>query len=250
MLPVRRNYRNTDPEFAAGRTGKLGHALAAVCLFCLPLLAYPQKEVKHLREGNKQYENNNFKDAEINYRKALEEKADYYKGLFNLGDAMYRQQNYEEAAGIFEKLATTEGMDKYVAARSYHNMGNALLQQKKYQESIEAFKNSLKLNPKDMDTKYNLEYAKKMIQLQQQQQQQQQQNQDQEQDKKEEKKQDQKQDQNKEEKKEQQQQQQDQISKEDAERMLNALRNQEQKTLEKLKEQEEKGQAGKPEKDW
>jgi Ca-activated chloride channel homolog len=227
---------------------KIMAAIGLVALF-LPLAASAQKEVKYLREGNKNYNNGKYKDAEINYRKALDFKNDYYKGLYNLGDAMYRQQDYDKAAGIFENLAKTEGMDKYVVSKSYHNLGNSLLQQKKYQESIDAYKNSLKANPKDMDTKYNLEYAKKMLQMQQQQQQQQQQNKDQKQDQQKQDQQKQQQ-QNKDQKKDQQQQQQQQISKEDAERMLNALRNQEQKTQEKLKKEEEKGAPAKPEKDW
>jgi Ca-activated chloride channel homolog len=225
----------------------LAIAMAWFTTLLIPAAVHAQKEVKSLREGNKKYESGDYKGAEISYRKSLETKNDYYKGQFNLGDAMYRQKNYEEAAGIFQNLAKTEGMDKYVVSKSYHNLGNSLLQQKKYQESIDAYKNALKANPRDMDTKYNLEYARKMMVQQQQQQQQQQQKQDQKQDQQQQQqqqKQDQKQDQ------QQQQQQQNQISKEDAERMLNALRNQEQKTREKLKEEEQQGQRQKPEKDW
>jgi Ca-activated chloride channel homolog len=225
---------------------------AAVCMlmFMLPQAVHAQKEIKSLREGNGKYEKGDFKGAEIDYRKALDFKNDYYKGQFNLGDAMYKQEKYDEAAGIFQNLAKTEGMDKYVVSKSYHNLGNSLLQQKKYQESIDAYKNALKANPRDMETKYNLEYAKKKLQMQQQQQQQQQQNKDQNKDQKKDQQQQQQQ-QNKDQKKDQQQQQQQQqqqISKEDAERMLNALRNQEQKTREKLKEENPGGQ--KPDKDW
>jgi tetratricopeptide (TPR) repeat protein len=240
------------------KRGNLLPVFITVCLAALliPVVSHAQKEVKYVREGNKNYDNGKYKDAEINYRKALENKADYYKGQFNLGDALYKQKNYPEAANIFENLAKTEGLDKYVVAKSYHNLGNSLLQQKKYQESIDAYKKALKVNPKDMDTKYNLEYAKKMLQVQQQQQQQQKQNQDQKKDQKQDQKKDQKQDQKKEDNKDQkkegqqQQQQQNQISKEDAERMLNELRNKEQKTLDKLKKQEDNGQNTKPVKDW
>jgi Ca-activated chloride channel homolog len=230
---------------------QLCSVLLCTAFLCLPLFADAQKEVQHLRGGNRYYNNSNFKDAEIMYRKSLEARNDYYKGLFNLGDAMYRQQNYEEAAGIFERLAKTEGLDKYVAAKAYHNYGNALMQQKKFSESMDAYKNALKKNPKDVDTKYNLEYARMMIRKQEQQQNQQQdKQQDQQQDQKDDQQQQQDQQQDQQQQEKQQAQPQDQISKEDAERMLNALRNQEQKTLEKLRQEEEKGVQSRPEKDW
>src|SRR5206468_3608466 len=111
-----------------------------------------------------------------------------------------------------------------VASKAYHNLGNSLLKSKKYPESIDAFKNALKSNPSDNDTRYNLAYAQSMLKEEQQKKQQQQQNKDQkDQDKKKDQKQSQQQE--KQDKKEQQKQQQQQaqqkqgISKEDAERM-------------------------------
>ena len=84
---------------------------------------------------------------------------------------MYKQQKYDEATKIFQDLTATD-LPKNMSAQAYHNLGNSLLQQKKYQESIDAYKNALKQKPNDIDTKYNLEYAKKKIMQQQQQQQQ------------------------------------------------------------------------------
>ncbi|MDD4213636.1 MAG: tetratricopeptide repeat protein [Bacteroidales bacterium] len=208
--------------------------IAILFLSCLisPLLA--QKAVKELREGNKLYDKKDYKTAEINFRKALEKNNNYYKAIFNLGDAMYKQGKYEEAEKIFQNLAESE-IPKDVVAKSYHNLGNTQLMQKKYQEGIESYKNALRINSKDMDTKYNLEYAKRMIQQQQQQQQQSQQNQNQ--------KQEQKQDNT-------QQNKQQQISKQDAERMLNALQNKEKNLREKMDKELLKNQNYKTEKDW
>lgn len=120
----------------------------------------------------------NYQKAEINYRKAMETTPNYDKANYNLGNSLYRQERYEEAGKSFESVANNKNSSKDLRSRAYHNYGNSLLKQEKYKESIDAYKNALKLNPKDMDTKYNLEYARKKM-IQQQQQQQQNQNQDQ-----------------------------------------------------------------------
>ena len=85
------------------------------------------------------------------------------------------KNKYEEAAKQFEALANSE-TDKIRKSQAYHNMGNSLLQARKYDESVEAYKQALRNNPKDQDTRYNLEYAKKLLQKQQEQQKQDQQN--------------------------------------------------------------------------
>jgi Ca-activated chloride channel homolog len=214
----------------------------------ITLPVFGQKAVKELRAGNSLYEKGIYKAAEISYRKSLEQQNNYSKAMFNLGDAMYKQQKYDEANKIFQNL-TEADISKDMAAKAYHNLGNSLLQQKKYQESIDAYKNALKQKPNDLDTKYNLEYAKKKI-IQQQQQQQQNKQDQQKQDQ-------QKQDQQKQEQQKQdqkpnkdQQNKQNQISKQDAERMLNALQNKEKNLLEKKKEEIPTNVKYSIEKDW
>jgi len=207
--------------------------------------AFAQKENKLLREGNKLYEKGDFKGAEKDYRKALEVNKESTKGHFNLGTATYRQKNYEEAAKIFGTLAEKK-QDRATEAMIYHNQGNSYLEAKEYEKSISSYKNSLLNSPKDLDTKYNLEYAKMMLKKQQQQQQQ---NKDQ-----------QKQEDKKDQQNQQQQKNQDQnknqnpdpkkISKEDAERMLEALKNDEKKTMQKVKKEKAKVQLIGVEKDW
>lgn len=109
----------------------------------------------------------NYQKAEINYRKAMETTRNYDKANYNLGNSLYRQERYEEAEKYFSNVANDKNVSKDLRSRAYHNYGNSLLKQEKYKESIDAYKNALKLNPKDMNTKYNLEYArKKMIQQQ------------------------------------------------------------------------------------
>lgn len=234
-----------------------------------------QNPRKMVREGNNQYEEGEFADAEVRYRKALEKNPNYFKGKFNLGDAMYEQENFEESSKIFNELSERQ-LKPEEKANVLFNLGNNLMSVQKYGEAVEAYKNCLRLNPGDLDAKYNLEYARKKLQDQQQQQQNQDQNQDQQQDKQEQQQQDQyKDDQQKEQEQQeqeqdqqqqqnqdqqkneqsdqqkQQQQQPQQISKEDAQKMLDALKNDEKQTLQELQKQKAKAVKGrKSEIDW
>ena len=214
-------------------------------LFGLGSLA--QKENTLLRQGNREFDKKEYKEAEKDYRKALELNKESLKGQFNLGTAVYKNNNFEESAKIYSNLAGNK-LDRDIKSKVYHNLGNSLLQSKEYEKSIDAYKNALMNDPKNKDTKYNLEYARMMLKKQQQQNKD---NKDKKDDKKDQKdKQDQNKDQNK--KSEQQKQPQDQkkISKDDAERMLEALKNDEKKTMQKVKKQKAKVQVTGIEKDW
>ena len=208
-----------------------------------------------VREGNRQYNAEKAEDAERSYRRALDVDEKSNLATFNLGDALYRQKKYEEAGKEFEKAAsaTTDKMDK---ARAYHNLGNSYLQQQKPKESIEAYKQALRNNPNDADTKYNLSYALNM--LKQQEQQQNQDNQDnkdnQDQQNKDQQNQDQQdqkdQEQQQQDQKKNEQQQQQQISREDAQRLLEAIAQEEKDLQEKLQKKERAGHRPKIEKNW
>ena len=227
--------------------------LILIILILLPLASRAENERDYVRKGNSQFKSKKYNDAEINYRKSLQKNNKSLKGAFNLGDALYKQQQYDKAAEQFAELSTRD-MDQKTASQVYHNLGNSYLQNKKYNESIEAYKQALRSNPKDVETKYNLEYAKRMIQVEQQKQQQKQNKQDQKQDKQDKKdqkqqQQQQNQDQNKQDQKQQQQPQQ-KISKQDAERMLQALANEEKNVKNKLKKKAAVAGKKKVEKDW
>jgi len=215
-------------------------------VYCLLLLlgatvVYGQSAKSLIREGNEMYTEEKYPDAEANYKKALEHKdAEKYKKeeYFNLGDALYKQGRYQEAATQFQ-IAAQNSKDPVTKAQAYHNIGNSLLQDKKIKQSIEAYKNALKLNPKDMDTKYNLAYANRLLMQPPPEQKQN----DQQQDDKEKEDQEQKDQQQNKNQQNQQQDQQDQqkqqpqqrkLSKEEAERLLEAVKNQEKKVQEKL----------------
>jgi tetratricopeptide (TPR) repeat protein len=204
-----------------------------------------QADRKFIRQGNREYEKQKYSESEISFRRAIDKNKSSSDAVFNSGDALYRQKKFEDAGKQFiESHRMNEDKDKKSA--SMYNLGNSLLMTDKLKESIEAYKNSLKLNPGNMEAKYNLAYAQDMLKKQEQQQQQQQQqnkdNQDQkkDQDKQEDKNKDQdqqdqqQQDQQKQDENKQQQQQQE-MSKEDAERLLNAIANDEKNVQEKVK---------------
>jgi tetratricopeptide (TPR) repeat protein len=210
---------------------------------------FAQKENQYLRQGNKHYEQNNFKEAEIDFRKAMEVNKESSKGKFNLGTAIYQEKNFEESARIYNEMSGMK-LDKETTAKVYHNLGNSLLESKQYEQSINAYKNALLNDPADKDTKYNLEYAKMMLKNQQQQQNQNQQDKK-DQDKKDQEKQNkdqQNKDQN--ENKNQPPDQNKKISKEDAERMLEAMKNDEKKTMQKVKKEKARVVTVGIEKDW
>ena len=132
-------------------------------------------QYKDIRQGNRSYHHGNYAEAEGSYKESLNKKYND-KAQFNLGNTYYQQQNYTEAANCFGSV-TDRNVSKDVEAKAFYNLGNSMMEQQKYQEAFDSYKKSLKLNPDDEDARYNLEYARQKLILQQQQQQEQQQNQ-------------------------------------------------------------------------
>jgi Ca-activated chloride channel family protein len=216
-------------------------------LFTALLSLQAQNERKVIRQGIKAYKQGDFGEAEVQFRKAGDINQESFEAAFNTGAALYGQKKYEETVKQFEPLVG-RAEDPGSVAHVWHNIGNSLLESRQYAQSIEAYKNSLRLNPKDMDTKYNLAYAKKKLQDQQQQQQQ---NKDQQQQQKQDQQQQQqKQNQQQQQQKQDQQPQPLQISKEDAQRMLEAIQQQEKDVKEKVDIKKAAVAKVKTEKDW
>lgn len=240
-------------------------SLLIIFLLALVLSGHAQNERKFVRQGNKYYgaalkdstklDTIQFNKAEIEYRKALEKKPDDAKWNFNLSNALYKQMKFEESAEKFKEISdkTSDNMDK---SRALHNLGNSLLMNNKLDESIEAYKQALRNNPADLETKYNLLYAMNMKKKQEEQQKKdQEKNKDKNKDENKDK--DQNKDQNKDQQKkdqqkdQQQQQPQNKISKQNAEQMLQALENSEKKTQEKVKKERAlQAKSKQVEKDW
>lgn len=238
-------------------------------LFCCTLFATAQTmtESDHIRNGNKLYADSLFEKAEIEYRKALELNPKSVDAMYNLGNALFSQavnsqEKGDEALNQYSTAAKLE-TDKEKLAQIYHNIGTLLYSAQQYPQSVEAYKESLRNNPCDHETRYNLAKAMHMNKQQQQNQQDQQENQDQQQNQEQQQDQQQQEQQNQQNQEQQQQEQQEQdsqqqqtqqndeqISKENAEQILNALMQDEKDIQEKQKKMMQQQQGKTFDKDW
>ena len=251
-----------------------------ILLLTAAVSAYGQTDRKEVRHGNREFRKENFQNAEIDYKKALLKDSLSNAANFNLGNTYYRMENYQEADRYY--AAVSDSLDRTGhGAESYFNQGDSFLKQRNWQAAVEAFKNSLRRNPDDMDAKSNLAYAQKMLENQQgggggqndQNQDQNQQNQDQQNQDQNQDQQDQNQDQqNNDQNQDQQNQNQDQqnndqnqdqqdqqnqsgeqpkISPQAAQQMLQAIQDQEKQTQDKVnKEKAAKLKSKQKEKNW
>ena len=139
-------------------------------LMFVSVAVYGQKtERDYLRSGNKLYKDSTFVKAEVDYRKALELEPKSTDAMYNLGNALLMQQKAKEAMEQFEAASRVE-KDKAKLAQIYHNVGVILQSSKQLPQCIEAYKQALRNNPKDDETRYNLALAQKQLKDQQQQQ--------------------------------------------------------------------------------
>ena len=218
------------------------------------VFAQQKTDRDYLRSGNKLYNDSLFIKAEVDYRKALEINPKSTDAMFNLANTLLMQQKAKEAMEQYESVSKIE-KDKDKLAQIYHNMGVILQSSKQLPQCIEAYKESLRNNPKDNETRYNLALAQKQLKDQQQDQQnqdQQQQQQEQKEDKQEQNKDQQEQeqkDQQQQQNQQQQQQNKNEMSKENAQQLLNAVMQDEKNVQDKVKKQIQI-QGKKLEKDW
>ncbi|HIG32647.1 MAG TPA: tetratricopeptide repeat protein [Flavobacteriales bacterium] len=227
-------------------------------LFILFLLtsitSFAQKKKSFLRDGNTFYTDSSYNKAEMQYRKSLEKDQDYFNASFNLADAVYKQERYKEASGLFDALKDNAPTDEDLA-KVYHNLGNSLVKEGELDDAIAAYKSALRINPNDNETRHNLALSKQQKQEQEQQEEnKEEQKDDKEGDKKEEqekKEENDKQEENKEgQKQNQPEEKKEDMSKEDAEKMLEAIQQQEKNLQEELQKKKFKGKRTKVLKDW
>ena len=205
-----------------------------------------------IRKGNRFFKDSVYVNAEVNYRKALEANPKSTISMFNLGNTLMQQNKFQEAMEQYVGAAKVE-KEKPNLAQIYHNMGIIFHSQKDYAKAVEAYKQSLRNNPKDDETRYNLALAQKMLKDQENQNQ----DQNQDQDKQDQQKEQEKEDQKKQDHQENQDQQQksqpekkeNEMSKENAEQLLNSVMQDEKDVQDKVKKQQV-FQGGRLEKDW
>lgn len=205
-----------------------------------------------LREGNKYYQKGKYNNATESYSKALQKAPKDIRAVFNQADALYKLNELDKAKDIFNGVAKAS-TNTDIQAKSFYNIGNIHYKQEKWEESAKAYKESLKRNPKDEDAKYNLMMALAKIKKNGGggKDKQQQQNKDQKQDKQQQQQQGQnKQQQQQQQQGQQQQQQQGQMSKEEAQKLLEAIGAEEGKVQQKLTKEKGKPQNTKIQKDW
>ena len=227
-----------------------------------------------VRKGNRMFQDSLFIKAEENYLKAVDANPELMEGYYNLGNAYTAQQKPNEAIEQYRKTANSlEGRKKDLTdnpssnpkelervkedlSKTYHNTGVVYHMCEQYDKAVESYKQALRNNPQDDETRYNLILAQRMLDQQQQDQQQDQKNQQQQEEQKEqqqEQQQEQQEQQQQEEQQEQQQQEQQQqdMSQENAEQILEAAMQDEKDVQERVQEQLLRVQPKKPlEKDW
>lgn len=216
----------------------------AAALLLTAVCAFAQTDKRDVRAGNRKFRKENFREAEIDYRKAVVKDSLSVAGNYNLASTLYRQNDFDGAGKALEQVKGVAPASAH-ASDWHYNSGDVALQKKDYASAVKAFRESLLLNPDDLDAKENYIYAKKMLENQQngggndQ-------NQDQQQD------QDQNQDQNQNQDQQQQQQPQEQkISPQQAQQMLQAIQAKEKETQDKVKKEKADAlKARQKEKNW
>ena len=203
-----------------------------------------QNDRQLIREGNRLYRQKQYAQAEVLYRKAIAKKADNPQAVYNLGCALMMQQK-DSAAIVQYENATKLEKNKLRQSKSWHNIGVMCQSHKMYGEAVRAYEQSLRLNPSDDETRYNLALCKQLNKNNPQQDKKQQ-------DKKNEEKEDDKGQQQKKDKKDQQKEEQpkEQMSKDNAERLLDAAVQNEKATQQRLKKALQQPRKKQLQKNW
>lgn len=228
------------------KTRRIAHLLISVVMMigCLPVMA--QADRNYVRSGNKLYRQQKYAQAETEYRKALDKNSNNTQAMYNLGCALLMQQKDSSAIALLEKAGKAETAKKR-KAMAYHNIGVICQNHQLYSQAIEAYKESLRNNPSDNQTRYNLALCKRQMKNQKG-------GGNKNQKKQEQKKQKQE---NKDKKQNKQQKQQsspqkaeEKMSKDNAEQLLNAAIQEEKATQQRMKKQQQSAQRRRLQKNW
>ena len=222
-----------------------------VLLLLMAVSVQAQSDRDYIRNGNKQFRAGKYAEAEVAYRKAIEKNGKNPQALYNLGNALMAQKKDSAAIEQYQSAAKVETNPRR-RSYAYHNIGVICQGHQMFGEAIEAYKEALRNNPTDDETRYNLELCKRQQKQQQQNQQnqQQKQNKDNKDKKDKNKEQDQQDQQKQQDKQEQQKQDKPQMSKENAEQLLNAAMQEEKNTQQRIKKAQHQKQNRKLQKNW
>ena len=238
--PLLKNVR-----FFKGKRRYASAILALMLVSAIPTQA--QSDRSNIREGNRLFRSGKHADSEVSYRKAMEKNPRNPQAAYNLGNALFAQKKDSAAVVAYQSGVQLETSAKR-KAMGYHNMGVVCQSHKMFSEAIEAYKNALRLNPKDDEARYNLELCKKQQKKQQDKKNQDKKDQKKDQNDKDEKKDQDKKDQNKDKQKEKQDK--NKMSKDNAEQLLNAAIQQEKNTQKRMKDKMQQPRSRKLDKNW
>lgn len=220
--------------------------LSVLLLFVgMSSMAFAQADRQYVRQGNRLFRSGKYADAEVAYRKSVERNPRNAQAVFNLGNALLAQKKDSAAIQQFEQAAKLE-TNPQRKAMSYHNIGVVCQSHRMFGEAIEAYKEALRLQPRDNQTRYNLELCKR----QQKQQKQNKDNKQQQKKNNQEKGKNNKSDQQDKNKNQQQKQDKNKMSRDNAEQLLNAAVQQEKSTQERMKKALQQPRARKLDKNW
>ena len=116
-----------------------------------------------VRKGNRQYNKGNYEQAISRYEQALQAVAGQFEATYDLGNALYKAERFDRAEQTMQQAAADSLRTDDERAEAFYNLGNAQFKQQKYKEALESYKQSLRLNPSDMETKYNYAYTKRLL---------------------------------------------------------------------------------------
>ena len=142
------------------------HRLLYIFLFLLTSAgaqAQQMPERSLVRKGTRQYNKGNYEQAISRYEQALQAVAGQFEATYDLGNALYKAERFDRAEQTMQQAAADSLRTDTERAEAFYNLGNAQFKQQKYQEALESYKQSLRLNPSDMEAKYNYAYTKRLL---------------------------------------------------------------------------------------
>lgn len=222
-------------------------------MLLIALPSFAQTDKREVRRGNRKFDKHNYKEAELDYRRALVKDSTSFAAIYDLASALYKQKDYDGAGSVLARREEAPPMN-VDGAKYFFNAGDIALQKKDYATAVKTFRQTLLIDPGDIEAKENYIYAKKMLENQQQNQDQQDQNQQNQDQQDQQQPQDQNQPQDQQDQKDQDQQQQPQdqkISPQQAQQMLQAIQAKEKETQDKVEKAKAlKAQSRQKEKNW